>query len=144
MADRRELERRYGLEPGDYEILLRMGNEVCWICGQPESVPNRSLAIDHCHETGFVRGLLCTRCNQVLGRVRDNPDLLRRAAKYLDQAATFFSDCCPACYISCPPTRIVDRGRRGGHMTMFRYDCSSCNAWWTCSYNTFGPQLEWR
>jgi hypothetical protein len=43
----------------------------------------KELAIDHCHKTGKIRGLLCKNCNQGLGQFKDNIDLLLSAAKYL-------------------------------------------------------------
>ena len=45
----------------------------------------RDLAVDHCHETKAVRGLLCTDCNMAIGLLRDDPALLRAAADYLDR-----------------------------------------------------------
>lgn len=63
------------------EMFVAQGG-VCAICPRgPE--PNRRLAVDHCHETGRVRGLLCTRCNLGLGYFGDNEDLLMNAIGYL-------------------------------------------------------------
>lgn len=49
-----------------------------------------SLARDHDHKTGYERGALCTKCNHVLGYVKDNPVLLRKAAEYLEMWAFVF------------------------------------------------------
>lgn len=53
----------------------------CIICGGTEA---KQLAVDHDHGTGLVRGALCTRCNLGLGHFRDDPELLRLAALYLE------------------------------------------------------------
>lgn len=56
---------------------------VCAICGRPPK--NTPLNVDHDHKTGLVRGLLCWHCNsRVIGAARDEPSVLRKAAKYLD------------------------------------------------------------
>ncbi len=80
---------KFGLTYADYCRLLNEQNGVCAICGQPETSREhgkevRALAVDHCHENGHVRGLLCQRCNHTLGRMNDDPSLLRRAADYLE------------------------------------------------------------
>lgn len=58
---------------------------ACAICGCTNG--NRELAVDHCHTTNRVRGLLCQTCNRALGGFRDSPDLLLEAAKYLAKSA---------------------------------------------------------
>lgn len=81
-ADFREKSRarRYGLSLQEYrEILARQGN-ACAIC----KTPGRPLCIDHCHATGKVRGLLCTKCNVGLGNYNDDPTLIRAAMAYLE------------------------------------------------------------
>jgi len=58
--------------------------DKCEICGSPPRYRKR-LAFDHCHTTGKFRGWLCERCNSVLGYVKDNSELLRSLATYLDR-----------------------------------------------------------
>lgn len=82
--------RKYGIDADTYHCMLESQDGNCAICDQPESAISRwgtpmRLAVDHCHETGRVRGLLCRECNQVLGKVNDDPDRLRRMADYLDE-----------------------------------------------------------
>ena len=73
----------FGLPAGSYEDLLVAQGGLCAIC-RGTCPTGRALAIDHDHKTGVVRGLLCTSCNNGLGRLRDSADLCRRAADYLD------------------------------------------------------------
>lgn len=80
LAGRRQELKKYGLTPQDYAAMLCAQDGVCAICQRPDA---RSLAVDHDHATGRVRGLLCFRCNRVLVGGFGNPALLRRAADYL-------------------------------------------------------------
>ena len=80
----------YGITEVEYELMLKLQNGVCKICGQPETTRGRNskikkLAVDHCHMTCKIRGLLCDNCNQMLGKVKDNPEILRKAAEYLEK-----------------------------------------------------------
>lgn len=81
----------FGLTLGDYFDLLKAQNGACAICGGGEQATDglsgkvRDLAIDHHHGSGAVRALLCSSCNRGLGLFRDDPQLLRKAADYLDQ-----------------------------------------------------------
>ena len=78
---RRHLKHLYGITPEEYEILFQQQNGVCAICGQP---PKKfRLAVDHDHESGIVRGLLCRSCNRGIGIFRDDPYLLQLAVAYL-------------------------------------------------------------
>ena len=79
----RALRRRYGITLADYDDILLAQNGVCAICQQSQR-SGRRLDVDHEHETGTVRGLLCNRCNRGLGLFQDSPALLRAAAEYLD------------------------------------------------------------
>ena len=74
---------RYGIELELYNAMHEAQGGVCAICRNP---PHRSvLCIDHCHETGRVRGLLCNCCNAMLGRLKDDKQALQRAIDYLDK-----------------------------------------------------------
>lgn len=72
----------YGLAPGQYEEMLNLQNGVCAICGY-ECPTGYRLSVDHNHETGEVRGLLCLYCNRAIGNLRDDPNLADKTASYL-------------------------------------------------------------
>jgi hypothetical protein len=77
-----EFRQKYGIGLHQYQTILEEQNGVCYICGEKDF---RNLAVDHDHATGKVRRLLCTSCNTGLGKFKDNPDLLRKAAEYVTQ-----------------------------------------------------------
>lgn len=74
----------YGITVADYERMNAEQGGVCAICGQAET-NGRSLAVDHCHATGRVRGLLCGTCNRGIGLLKDDADRVMSAAIYLYQ-----------------------------------------------------------
>lgn len=80
-----DLEYKYGLSLAQYSSMLSAQSGVCKICGAPpeDCKPHGRLNVDHDHDTGKVRGLLCNRCNVALGGFRDSPALLLSAVKYL-------------------------------------------------------------
>lgn len=86
---------KFGLNQESYEIILESQNGVCAICKKPEqSVSSKltfkgerktkNLAVDHCHKTRYVRGLLCSKCNSALGQFNDDVGLLINAITYLE------------------------------------------------------------
>jgi hypothetical protein len=77
--------KRLGLTPRDYLALVEKQKNRCAICKTEETGRGGMWAVDHCHTTGRVRGLLCHRCNLAIGQFQDNPQLLRRAAAYLSK-----------------------------------------------------------
>jgi hypothetical protein len=80
---------KYKINTADYKRLYTKQHGFCAICHQPETKMLKGtpvqLAIDHDHETGKVRGLLCSRCNLTLGQVGDSIELLESAIYYLRQ-----------------------------------------------------------
>lgn len=82
---RRELKRKYSLSLDEYEDLLIDQLGVCAICKKRNRDNSRLLAVDHCHKTGKIRQLLCTKCNIGLGMFNDDSNLLLEAIKYLDK-----------------------------------------------------------
>lgn len=72
----------YGLPPGRYAQMMLEQDGVCAVCGNA-CVTGRRLAVDHDHNTGAVRGLLCIRCNRAVGYLRDDPETALRLADYL-------------------------------------------------------------
>lgn len=80
------LVKKYGITLLDYENLLNEQNFLCKICKTSETSKKKmGLAVDHCHETGKVRGLLCNRCNRALGLFVDNVEILTEAVNYLEK-----------------------------------------------------------
>jgi hypothetical protein len=83
MVKEGNLKKIYGLSLADYARMKEAQGGKCAICGSSDSRGRGDLHVDHCHATGSVRGLLCTSCNNGLGRFRDSPELLRAAIEYL-------------------------------------------------------------
>lgn len=91
-AGRRHLLRGYGLTHEDYEQMHADQGGVCVICEKAETARDRMgrvrrLAVDHDHETGEVRGLLCHACNIALGYLDEDPERMESAAAYIRAAA---------------------------------------------------------
>lgn len=75
---------RYGLTLEQYDFLLRAQGGRCAICGTHDN-SGVALGVDHHHETGAVRGLLCDPCNIAIGGLRDDPALMRAAIAYVER-----------------------------------------------------------
>lgn len=76
----RRLRHRYGLSREAYENLMRVAGGVCELCGS-----GHILCLDHCHQSGLVRGILCMRCNTAMERFDEMPDFPARVVKYLEK-----------------------------------------------------------
>jgi hypothetical protein len=70
---------RYGITRTERDRMAADQDGKCAICGDVEL-----LHVDHCHASGKVRGLICFRCNTLLGNAKDDPDILRAAIAYLE------------------------------------------------------------
>lgn len=83
---------KYGVSSEKFREMSEMQKDVCAICGRPEARKIRgkvtALSIDHCHDSGKVRGLLCSDCNRGIGILGDSPERLRAAADYIERAVT--------------------------------------------------------
>ena len=82
------LKANFGLTLEEYDMRLSSQNGVCAICGNPETSLRRgsikSLDVDHNHETGQIRGLLCSACNASLGLMREDPARLEAMIRYIE------------------------------------------------------------
>lgn len=75
------LKAKYGIPYGTFDRLMQEQDGRCAICRRE---PDRTLHVDHDHETGAVRGLLCDTCNRGIGYFHEDPERLRAAASYVD------------------------------------------------------------
>lgn len=87
-SQKRYRERKIGLPIGEYDRLFETQNGLCAICRRPGTVDTRygvvrTLDVDHDHETGKIRGLLCNTCNKGLGFFDDDVDRIKTAIEYL-------------------------------------------------------------
>lgn len=81
----KDLRKMYGISLDDYYALKKQQNSVCALCFSSNTNKRTCyLDVDHSHKTGKVRGLLCTNCNQGLGKFKDDVQLLKRAIQYLE------------------------------------------------------------
>jgi len=78
-----KLKNRYGISQKEYNDMFVSQNGNCASCGDHQSILPRTLCVDHCHETGMVRGLLCDGCNLSLGRIKDSYEKLVLLANYI-------------------------------------------------------------
>lgn len=85
-----QLNHLYGISLEDFDEMYRRQDGRCAICRRPEAElrgRHTRLCVDHNHDTGAVRGLLCAECNLGIGALRgdDGPELLQRAVEYLSE-----------------------------------------------------------
>ncbi len=78
-----DLKHKYGITLKQHEALLMKQSLCCGICQKDKLDFKMSFAVDHCHTTGKVRGLLCSKCNTALGLFNDDIKIMKRAIQYL-------------------------------------------------------------
>ena len=78
------LKTNYGLTICDVDEIIKFQGSMCAICGTEEENEPRGLFVDHCHKTDEVRGMLCHKCNAMLGMANDNTETLKEAIRYLE------------------------------------------------------------
>lgn len=82
---------KYGITPECFQQMLQEQRNLCAVCFLPETIVDHrtknlcALAVDHNHETGVIRGLLCRRCNMSIGMVKEDLHLLRSIIQYLEK-----------------------------------------------------------
>jgi hypothetical protein len=85
------LKSRFGIGLSEYAAMAAAQDNKCAICDQPETQKRggkvKALAVDHCHTTGKIRGLLCVDCNQAIGKLKVDRNILLSAIRYLDKHA---------------------------------------------------------
>lgn len=83
----KERERKFGISHAEYAELHQRQGGVCAICKKPETATRngkvKSLAVDHCHSTGRIRGLLCADCNTGIGKLKEDRNIFLAAIQYL-------------------------------------------------------------
>ena len=75
-----QLKRDYGIDLTEFNRLKEVQNFQCALC----DVKYDRLVVDHCHKTGKIRAILCDLCNTGIGKLKENPELLRKAADYIE------------------------------------------------------------
>lgn len=87
-----DLKKRFGISLEQYNTMLAEQAGVCKICSLPETALDhrtlkpRNMAVDHCHKTNRIRGLLCSDCNMAIGLLKEDLSLFQKASKYLENS----------------------------------------------------------
>ena len=82
----RHIVRTYSIAPEEFARMVAQQDNQCAIC-RWDMGTSKDRHVDHCHRTGRVRALLCSRCNTTIGQTEDDPALLRAMADYLERHA---------------------------------------------------------
>lgn len=93
VARRKQLKHKYGMSMDEYDALLKRQKGRCGICGTENPCGRKKVrkhltnfAVDHCHSTGKIRGLLCSSCNRGLGLLGDNWAIIANLRRYLNNS----------------------------------------------------------
>lgn len=79
------IEKKLGVTEEMYNAMFKKQQGKCFICDRHQSELKRTLAVDHCHITNKIRGLLCGNCNTALGLVKENKQILKKMVSYLNK-----------------------------------------------------------
>lgn len=80
-----DLKKSYGMTQEQYDNMLVKQQGLCAICNKQQKAISRRLDIDHCHKTGKIRGLLCSKCNTALGLLNEDVEVFNKAVSYLSR-----------------------------------------------------------
>lgn len=135
----------YRMLPEDFARMYHGQKGCCAICG----VETPNLHVDHCHASGFVRGLLCQDCNIALGRFKDSRESLQRAIRYLVDWTADYRDACAVCWDASgdleasirEPVHLVRavQHKRAPASVMAQYRCECGHEWRTGWAQQFTP-----
>jgi len=78
---------KYGVSLEWIDEQLEMNNHECPLCNT-KIIKGKNLAVDHCHDTGDARAVICRTCNSAMGHLKDSPELLEKAMEYLKKSGT--------------------------------------------------------
>lgn len=84
---RDNLKTRYNITPEEWTEMFTKQNQRCAVCKTTESAYRNNkprFCVDHCHATGKIRGILCSKCNAAIGMIDENPEILKGIAEYLN------------------------------------------------------------
>lgn len=81
----RRIKKEYNLARDEFYAILEIQKHLCPICGNDISEQDKNIHIDHNHDTGIVRGILCSKCNQGIGLFMENKNILKSAIAYLEE-----------------------------------------------------------
>ena len=79
----RQLLVSFGITEADYQLMFDYQQGQCGICKTHQDDLSKRLAVDHCHETGRIRGLLCVKCNLAVGAFSDKKETIWRAYRWV-------------------------------------------------------------
>lgn len=83
-----KLKKNFGLSLDDYNKMFEVQSGRCKICNRHQSELRYRLGVDHNHATGQIRGLLCSACNTLIGRINEDSNIARAMVKYIDEYNT--------------------------------------------------------
>lgn len=78
------IKRKYGLSKEEWQKMFEEQGGCCAICSRHQDTYNRPLHVDHCHTTGKIRGLLCWKCNEFLGLIKDSVPTIEKMISYIN------------------------------------------------------------